>query len=231
MPKPSAIITTAAALMNDAEQSVYTNVAVLPYLNLAFNVLQEIFELNNIPVVNKTSTSILIKAGNNKIGFDTTPALPSSLIEIQQLWESQAGQNQWVPMFKQEFISHYLQDNTSINQFLIWAWKEQAIELIAANADNDIKIDYIGSIFNTPILIGNINVNIPIVNIQTFLEFETAALCAIFMAENESRYTVLTGMAGEALGRALGIPIKGMQEILTRRRPFRASFKRRGLLY
>lgn len=231
MPKPSAIITTVAALMNDTEQSVYTNEACLPYLNLALGILQEIFELNNIPVTNKTSTAILVKAGVNKIGFDTTPALPSSLVEIQELWESPVGQNQWTRMNKEEFIPHYLQDNTSINQFLIWVWKEQAIELIAANADNQIKLDYIGSIFNTPILIINIDVNIPIINIQTFLEFQTAALCAFFVAENESRYTVLNGMSGEALGRALGIPVKGMQQILTRRRPFRAAFKRRGVNY
>lgn len=231
MPRPSEIIATAAALMNDAAQEQYTNTNTLPYLNLALDILQEVFELNEIPVTNRTSTAIRIKAGISKISYDTVPALPSSLIEIYQLWESTAGLNQWTPMDKREFIPHSLEDNTQISQFLIWAWKDQAIEVIAANGDNDIKMDYLSSIFNTPISIANINLNLPFTNIKTYLEFETAALCAMFVAENQSRAGVLSNFAADALSRALGIPIKGMQEIITRRRPFRASFKIRNRVY
>lgn len=230
MPKPSAIITTVASLMNDTAQTKYTNAAVLPYFNLALNILQEIFELNGIPVTHKTSPAVItIKAGVDKIGFDTTPALPSDLIEIEQLWESTFGLNQWIPMVKKDFLPHVLQNNTTISQFLIYAWKDEHLEFIAANADIDIKIDYVGSIFKTPIKIVNVDVNIPIVNIETYLDFETAALCAMFIAENETRAMVLNGQAGEALSRALGIPVKGMQSIFTRRRPFRSAFKRRGI--
>lgn len=229
MPKPSQIITTVAALMNDTAQTLYTNTAVLPYFNLALNILQELYEINGIPVTNKTSAVIVVPMGIKKIGFDTNPPLPSDLIEILQLWESQSGQNNWIPLGKREFIPHYLEDDTLISQFLIWAWKGQAIELIPANSPNDIKLDYIGSIFNTPIVIANISINLSFTNIETFLEFQTASLCAMFMAENETRAMALNGLAGDALSRALGIPIKGMQEIVTRRRPFRRGLRSRGV--
>lgn len=227
MPRPSEIITASAALMNDAAQTLYTNAATLPYLNMALDILQELYELNGIPTTNSTSAAITVPAGIKKVGFDTVPALPSDLIEIQQLWESGQGLNQWIPMTKRDFLPHYLEDNQLISQFIIWSWKHQAITVIPANQPNDLKIDYTASIFNTPVLIGNINVNLPFTNIKTFLEFETAALCAYFVAENETRFSALNSFAADALTRALGIPIKGMQTIITRRRPFRYNLKTR----
>jgi len=217
--------------MNDSAQSLYTNTVCLPFLNLSLDELQELYEINGIPVTNETSAAIKIKAGINRLGFDTTPALPSDLIEIQQLWESTSGLNQWTPMIKKEIIPHYLEDNTTISMFLIWAWEHGRVALIAANADNDLKIDYTASLFNTPILIKDINVNLPFTNVKTYLEYKTAALCAMFIAENESRAVALDSLTGTALSRALGIPIKGMQSIVTRRRPFRHSFKHRGVNY
>lgn len=229
MPKPSEIITTVAGLMNDTDQAVYTNTVCLPFLNLALDELQELYELNGIPVTNETSAAITIKAGISEIGFDTTPALPSDLIEIQQLWESPVGLNRWTPMVKKEVIPHYLEDGTTISTFLIWALEHSRINLIPANADIDLKIDYIASLFNTPILIKDIDVNLPFTNVKTYLEYKTSALCAMFIAENESRALALDSLTGTALSRALGIPIKGMQSIVTRRRPFRQSFKQRGV--
>lgn len=231
MATPSSIISMAATLQNDTAQDTYTDAAVLPYLNIALDDLQEIFELNNIPVTNKSSAAITVPAEVRKIGFGTVPALPSDLIEIERLWESQVGQNNWVPMLKKDFIPHDLQDNTEISQFLIWAWMGQEINLIAANSPNDLKIDYIGKIFNTPILIGNINVNIPIINIKSYLGYKTAALLAMFIEEDEARAIALDSLATQALDRTLGISTKGRQSIVTRRRPFRASYKRRGLVY
>jgi hypothetical protein len=238
MPRPSDIITTVATvLMNDYAQTQYTNTVCLPALNLALDELQEIYEQNGLPITNETSAAITIlsSSANTKIitdiGFDTVPALPSDLIEIQQLWESPTGLNQWTEMVKKEFIPNYLKDGTQIAQFLIWAWEHGRIKLITANQNNDLKIDYTASMFNTPILIKDVNVNLPFVGVKTYLEYKTGAICAMFIAENESRAQALDSLAGTALTRALGIPIKGMQSIVTRRRPFRHSFKHRGVSY
>lgn len=214
--------------MNDTAQDQYTNATVLPYYNLALMELQEIFELNDIPVTHKTSAVISVPSGIRFIGFDTNPALPSDVVEIEQLWESFSGQNQWVPVGKRDFIPHSLEDNVPITQFLIWAWKNANIEVIPTIGIIDLKIDYIGSIFNLPVLIKDIDVNIPAVNTETYLGYKTASLCAMFIAENENRSGSLDNLAISALSRALGIPIKGMQTVVTRRRPFRAAYKQRG---
>lgn len=202
MPKPSTIITTVAGLMNNYTQDIYNNTACLPFLNLALAELQELYELNGIPTTNETSTAIKIKAGISRLGFDTTPALPSDLIEIQELWESPTGLNKWIIVDKREFLPNYLQDGTTVSQFSIWAWEHGRIALIAANSDNDLKIDYTASLFNLPIQIKDIDVNLPFTNVETYLDYKTGALCALLIAENESRAIALDSLAGTALNRS-----------------------------
>ena len=216
-----------ASLQNDTAQSVYTDAACLPYLNIALDELQEYFELNNIPVTNDVSAVLNVLLGTSVISFTSSPALPSDLIEIQRLWESPEGENAYVPMTRKEFIPHNLETGTAINRFGVWAWVEQQIKLIAANVDIDLKLDYIKSIFATPIAIGAVGVDLPIINCKTFLGYRTAALCAHFIGANKTRADELNGFATIALDRTLGIATKGRQSIQTRRRPFRRSGNRK----
>lgn len=226
MATPAQIITNVAALQNDAPQDVYTNAAVLPYLNMAIRDLQEEFELNDIPVAFDVSTSLNVSAGVSVIGFSTTPALPSDLIEIKQLWESPENLNQWTPMVRKDFIPHYLENGTTISQFLVWAWVEQQIKLIPSNADNDLKLDYLKSLLPVQ-TIGTINTDLAVINSQSYLEFKTASYCSYYIGENEARAASLSAVAERNLIRALGINVKGRQSVRTRRMPFRASFKSR----
>ncbi len=227
MPTPTEIVSMAASLMNDTAQQNYTNAAVLPYLNMALNELQELFELNNIPTTNETSSVLSVPIATVIIGANTIPALPSQLIDIQQLWESPSGQNRWIPMTRREFLSHYF-DDTDRTQFSIFAWMNQEIRLLAAISVIDLKIDYIQSIFATPILIGQVGNDLGIKNSLSFLGYRTAALCAEFIGENPTRAASLNSDASIALDRTLGISTKGRQATTTRRRPFQSSYRTRG---
>lgn len=237
MSTPSEIMVNVAALMNDQDRAVYTDIVQLPYFNMALKELQETFELNNIPVTNVTSAVINVAAGINEIGFfvpafpndipdPALPYLPDDLIEIQQIWESTEGINQWIPMNRKEFLPHYLEDNMPINQFLVWSWQEQKIKLIASNADNDLKLDYIKFLFAT-ITEATLGVDLPIINIDSFMHYKVAAICSMFIGENSERATALEGESDKAMSRTLGISIKGAQSIATRRRPYRAAYKQR----
>lgn len=226
MATPAEIIKTVASLQNDTAQDVYTNEACLPYLNLALHTLQEEFEQNDIAVSFETSAVIPVNAGITAIGLATTPALPANLIEIKQLWESPRNMNRFLPMGRRDFLSHHAESDARISQLLVWAWINQEIRLIPAIADNDLKLDYLKSLFPM-VTIATINTPITIINSQTYLEFETASLCSLFIGENETRAIALNNKAISALDRALGINVKGRQAIRTRRRPFRASFKSR----
>lgn len=228
--RPDEIMVMVAALLNDTARTIYTDTNVLPYLNMALDDLQETFELNNVPVTNDATEVIFVKAGVTRIGFGTNPSLPGDLVDIQQLYERTAGINPFVHMERKTFIPKVLEDQ-EIAQFLIWAWAKQEVRLISATADNDLKIDYVASIFNTPIALADIGATLGIINVKQYLGYKTAALCSMFVGENETRASALNGLANTAQEIELGIPTKGRQSIVTRRRPFMGSYKRRGSYY
>ncbi len=219
-----------AALMNDTLRATYTNSVQLPYFDIALRDLEEIFELNNIPVTNQVSAILTpLVAGTTVVSFTTTPALPSDLIEIQQLYERATGVIPWIPMTRREFIPLSREDQ-QITQFLVWAWVDQEIRLISSTASNDLKMNYIQSIFTTPTDIADVDIDIPVINIHQYLGFHTASLCSMFIGSNETRAALLESQAQAALERELGIPIKGRQAITTRRQPFMGSYRRRGYM-
>lgn len=224
-------LAASAALLNDQNRAVYTNTVLLAYLNIARNELQEIFELNNIPVTKETSAIITVPAGDTVVAFAATPpavSLPDDLIEIEKLWESATGQNTWRGLTKKDYLTQSFQ-STPVSNFNEWAWIDQEIRILEANADIDLKIDYIKSLFLS-LAIGDIADSNPILNTDTFLQYRTAGIAAEFIDENVSRAGALNSYGLMALERSLGISTKGRQSIVTRRRPFRSSYKRRGIL-
>jgi len=230
MSTPREIIAMVSALMNDTAQTVYTEPAVLPYLNMALNDLQETYEQNNVPVTNEVSEVITVPAGINRIAFRQYPSeteppeIPADLIEIRRLWESTTGANNWSPMVRKDSLPLQL-SGIETNKLLYWAWKDGEIEIYPAVADVDVKIDYVKSLFD-PLTIGDMLTDIRIKNIKSYLGYRTASLCAMYIGENAERAGALASDAEIALQRSLGISSKGRQAINTRRRPFRAGWKR-----
>lgn len=221
------VMNISAALLNDPERSVYTYAAQKPYLQLACQELEEHFQQNNIPVTNETSAVIPVDAGTTIIGFpDFTPApnLPDNLVELRQVWYSQRNQNLWLPMTKTDYLPHYLED-IELNDLTYYTWNQQQIEMLAAVSDQDIKLDYIATMF--PEIVDE-NTQLSVINSKTFLEYRTAALCSRFVGENPTRATELDSFAVLGSDRATSIGTKGRQSIPIRRRPFRAAYRQRG---
>jgi hypothetical protein len=224
----STVLAKAATLMNDTARTIYTYTAVLPYLQMALQELQEIFELNSIPATQLSSALINIPAGNTQIIYNGigVPTLPDDMIEPNQLWEREAGIDPYVPMGRRDYIPHNF-EGTLTGKFSFYTWENNAIKFLPANRDNDIKIDYIKTIF-APLVDENSLINC--INAATFLEYRTAALCAEFIERNKASADSLNDYAVLALDRATGIGVKSKQTILTRRRPFRAAYKKRGFM-
>jgi len=224
------IMNQSAALMNDAARSIYTYAIQIPYLNMALQELQEIFELNNVPVTDTvTSTPITVPAGITSVGFSPdmpvvgTPYLPDDLIEPKVVWERQIGVDPYVPMARLDFLPRYM-EGVEITQFIHYVWQSQEIRVLAANQINQLKIDYIRNLFAA---FTDEDDEISIVNTQSFLEYRNAGLLAQFCAENPTRAQSLNQDAIMALDRSVGIGTKGRQAINIRHRPFRSSYKRR----
>jgi len=222
----TALFTRSAALLNDQARANYTDTVLLPYLNIALPELQELFELNNIPVTNETSAVIAVPSSTSVISFTSVPAIPSNLIEIQQLWESGTGLNQWTPITKREFLTGDILGNVSLTMFGVWAWIDQEIHVRAAVNPIDIKIDYIKTLF-AELTLSGLGVQNTILNTDSFFTNRVAGLAAEFIDEDLVRAEKLNMYAVMGLERSLGISVKGKQSIAIRRRPFRAAYKRR----
>jgi hypothetical protein len=225
----STVLAKASSLMNDTARTVYTYAAVLPYLQLALQELQEHFELNSIPATQLTSAVIQVNAGITVLNYNAGPVLPElpdDMIEPNQLWERERNIDPFVPMSRRDYIPHNL-EGTPTGKFSFFTWNNQQITFLPCNRNNDIKIDYIKDLF-TPLVDETSVINV--INASTFLEYRAAALCAEFIERNIASANSLNTYAILALDRATGIGVKGKQTILTRRRPFRAAFKKRGFM-
>ena len=218
-----------ASLLNDTARTNYTYAAQLPYLQIALQELQEAFELNGIPVTQLTSAVIQINAGVTEIiynaaGTPTAPKLPDDFVEPQQLWERNRGIDPFVPMTRRDYLPHSL-EGVQYNNFLYYVWQDQKISVLPSVQNNDIKIDYIKQLFENLV---DENSLINIVNARTFLEYRTAGLCAEFIERNLTSANALNAYAVLGMDRVTGISSKSKQTIMTRRRPFRSGYKRRG---
>lgn len=222
------VMDAAASLMNDTAQTVYTYVVQLPYLNMAIDELREYMELNNTPVSNETSAIIEVDVGETAIvsvtASTTQPNYPTNMVEIQQLWERLQGSSEpYIPMYHREFLPHYL-DDIPVTNLVYWSWINQEIRFIGATTDRDVKLDYIQEFLAEAADEDSV---IGIINAKSYLQYKTAALCSSFIGENPTRSAELNGLAELAKERVLGIGTKGRQDIITRRKPFLASYKMR----
>ena len=222
------VMDRAAVIMNDAAKSVYPYTVQVPYLNMALQDLQEHYEQNEVPVVSNTDSSVItIPAGVTTLTFadsPTTPRLPDDLIEPSVVWERQKGVNPFTLMTRVDFLDQSLIGQT-VTQFIWYTWENNAINFFAASQDNDLQITYIRNLFNIITETAGATI-IPITNAIGYLANRTARHLSYYIAENPERAKVLDFDCQASLDRLLGIATKGRQTIITRRRPFRAAYKR-----
>jgi hypothetical protein len=224
------IMDRVANLLNDPNKTDYTYNVMIPYMNMAIEELSEILEESNAsPSSQTTSNPIVIPVGMNRITSpeDLTvgvPHYPDDLTEIQEVGERASGSNdQFLQLTRKEFLSNS-QPNNSL---LFWCWEDQQIKFNPSGAlgAREVQLKYVRQ--GIPYIVDATSI-INTINVRAYLSYKTAALCALFIGENETRAGVLQSQAEKAIERTANISNKGRQQIMTRHRPFRASYKMRG---
>ena len=242
-----------ANLLNDPNKTDYTYNVQIPYLNMAIEEFSDMMAEANAPLTNMSSyhftlTPIIIKAGQNYIVYPEYeqppfpssywPRLPPDVIEIQEVEER--PYTGWTvppsnPVLQAESAvlgtyrklprKEYTEVLPVTNSLQYWVWQNSIVRTNPANIDMEVVIKYIYQ--GIPYITGP-NDAINMVGSRTYLAYKTAALCALFIGENESRAAILDNQAEQAVERAVAIGNKGKQQIMTRHRPFRAAWKSRG---
>jgi hypothetical protein len=222
------VMDRSAALMNDPSKTDYTYDVQLPYLNMAIDELVEALEESNSSPTNMTSAVILMPIGQNRITPAEHPSstahYPDDLVEIQEVGERSAGSSDpFVPLGRKEFLQTFPVSNS----LMFWIWEEQQIKFnpSGASTNREIQLRYVRQAISQASSALSI---IGTINSRSYLSYKTAAICAMFIGENETRAAVLDAQAEKALERLTGINNKGRQQIMTRHRPFRAAWKARG---
>lgn len=231
----------AANLLNDPNKTDYTYKVMLPYLNLAIEEFCDLLSESNSPFANLTSyhwsaEPILVPKNGPYLltPEDPTPGMskyPGDLIEIQEIQErpySSVPHHPSDPAFgayrrlpRREFP----EPSPPTNSLVWWVWERGIIRFNAASIDMEVVLKYV---FQGIPYAADENTIITLIGARTYLSYKTAAFCALFIGENESRAKILETQADEAAERSITISNKGKQEIVTRHRPFRAAYKARG---
>lgn len=220
------VMDMSAARLNDVNKTTYSYTVQIPFLNAALLELQEIYEANNVPVTDDTSAVIFVPSaasGVVEIGYSGTAGriLPSDLIEIKVAWQSPRNLNQFTRFSPVDYLPQY-DLLAQISTFTCYQWADQKMKLLAANADNDIKLDYTKSLFTTITLSSQ---QLSITNGISYLANRTASLIAKDIEQDDEHSAALLIDANNGLDRSLTITTKGRQKIQTRRLPFRAGYK------
>lgn len=220
------VFTGVRALLNDQDNAVYTNQIQLEYFKLAYETIRQECEDHNIPITNKTSEAITITAGIKDIGGPTGPALPNDLIEVLECWEIPAGTNADYMLMRRVI---FLPKTVVLTSYLeVYSWAEQYIHFLGANGNIQVKIDYLSTGMPN---VEDENSRIKLFNAINYLKYRTAAHCAMFIDQDETRASILNELATGAYDTLMGILIKNSQGLQTRRRPFMANYKFRGGQY
>jgi len=249
------IMDRVANLLNDPSKTDYTYAVQIPYLNMAIEQFSDLMAEANAPLTNMISfhyslTPIIVKAGQNYIVYpeyeqpgipsDFWPRLPPELVEVQEVEErpyvprnlaigglpvilgsENADFGTYTKLPRKEFVE--VRPRTNSLQY--WVYENMTIRTNPATIDMEVVIKYIYQ--GIPYIV-NENTVITYVGSRTYLSYKTAALCAMFIGENETRAAVLESEAEKAVDRAIAIGNKGRQQIVTRHKPFRAAYKMRG---
>lgn len=221
------VMDRSAALMNDPSKTDYTYQVQLPYLNMAIDELVESLEESNSSPTNQISAIITVPIGVNKITPIESvelPHYPFDLVEIQEVSERTAGsQDTFIPLGRRDFLQAF----PASNSLMFWCWENQEIKFNPKGAlgPREVQLKYIRQALSQAV--GELSI-IGAINSRSYLSYKTAAFCAMFIGENETRASVLEAQAEKALERLTGINNKGRQQIMTRHRPFRANYKARG---
>jgi hypothetical protein len=192
--------------------------------------MMERYEESNIPVTTKqTSGTITVPTGDTHIAYaGTTAQLPPDLLEIEVMWESNDGGNSWSITSRRQTIDPNIATGQNLTYFGIYVWRGDSVEVPACTTSMLVKFEYIRKMINVPLLLTQQNLPLPLDRELLFLAHKTAALCAAFVAQNETRALELNELAEQAGARELNIPTKSQQSFVTRRRPFRSRYKTQG---
>ncbi len=144
-----AVLALVRALMNDPNGVIWTDAALLPFLNAAYRSLQEELAINGVSVMTThaeidlpvtTLNGVTLAPNPPQIADDTNPQLPTDLVVPYTLQEQATGSDDlFIPM---EQITGPFPNLQPMPYLRIWKWEADQIELVGATQGIAVRIEY-----------------------------------------------------------------------------------------
>lgn len=222
----AAAFSSARVYLNDANQQIWTDAVLLPYLKEAHKDLLLVLWLNGIPVIKEKSAAINVTAVSGLV-----VTLPTDLIEpisLKERLQTSTSVNDYVPMVEKDFEP----DITQTETLRYWAWREETIALVGATTNRTVLLRYYKSIAT----ITGASDSLGFIFAEAFCGPQTAAYAAGSVGNTSLASELLwvnsgnLGVAGGKLDMILRANIKGMQNLPARRLPYRRHSRAKFLL-
>lgn len=154
----------AATKLADAAQGTWTNVVLLPCLQSAYDELETLLNIAEVPLQKKRSAVITVEIGDTELD-----EYPADFIEPIKLEERNMGSTDlYAPMTRTEW------DINAVPGPVLgyWDYRDNKILFLGATTDRDVRVYYVRSL--TPLSSSSINIEIP--QAKNFLAFRTAQI-------------------------------------------------------
>lgn len=201
----------AAALLNDANQRMYSDVVLLPFVKKAWKEIENKFIELGVPTVVDWSAAISVPASTTEANI----TLPSNLISPISLQERVVGQDdtQWVDMEEVGELPSRVRTSTITE----WEWRGDTIKILGATQANEVRIRY-ERVLSSVAAVGD---SLPVLGCQTFMSTRTAADAAERIGENSERAQKLKQEADGHLEVLVNTKVLELQNLRNRRLPYR----------
>ena len=201
------------AHLNDVCGDVFDNAVLLPFLNGAWEELQTDLQAHGLPVTTKTTAIMTIPAGTLRLDGQSSPNLPSDMVDPLDVYERAPGTTGWSLMKE---VPYGLFKGELQSRLNAWRWEEEGLQFIGSHNPVEILIRYTRS-FND--LIGE-NSPVPIPGAKLFFIYRTAAEAARDIGQNQSRADKLDFKAEWEKSKFIATRVNGLQGQPVRKRGF-----------
>jgi len=200
--------------MGDADKTEWTNGKLLPFLNSAYEELQQEMELNNYHILRTTSTEFLVPIGA------LTLNVPSDFVYLIELEEKTPNtQDLYVTITEKAW-----EPRQKPGQCLVYySFREGVFNFIGATTDRLVRVRYLKLL--PELTLSPVEV-VPIPNCKKYLSHKTAYLASAMQAQQKTRAEYNNAEAEKALERMHGLNAKMKQSTPTRMLPATRTFER-----
>ena len=199
------ILESAASLLNDTSQYVWTEDALLPYLRLAWKELLLRSKERGLSATQEVSAALQISVGDTSITRTDISDLGRPVEVFERLYDSS---DEYVKMTE---ISWESPGPDPVGELLYWTWREGEIKLIGALTIRDVLVRYIKN--DIPISSMTTTVPVPFEDSEVALTYRTAGLAAGLSGGNLKRAEELNTVAKMHLDSFFNIQIKDKQVV------------------